>query len=491
MKWFLLLLSVFMFSVNAETMKVGSKRFTESYILGEIIVRTAGEAVHRPGLGNTGILYAALRSGSIDLYPEYTGTIAREILKLEGGADLGALNRALAPLGLGAAVPLGFNNSYALAMREERARTLGVRTIGDLARHPELRPGLSQEFLGRADGWPGLKAAYGLPFDAPAGLDHGLAYEALAAGRIDVMDIYTTDAKIERYQLVALQDDRNYFPRYDAVLLYRLDLPKRFPQAWAKLQKLEGRIDERTMIRLNAAAELQGKSFAEAAALLDAGNVASPSREKSFLNALFGPDFWRLTGEHLLLVFASLAASVAAGIPLGVLASRVKALAQAVLGAVGVIQTIPSLALFAFLIALLGTIGTVPALIALFLYALLPIVRNTHAGLEAVGKGMRHAALALGLRPGQRLALVELPLAAPAILAGIKTSAVINVGTATIAAFVGAGGYGERIVAGLALNDNATLLAGAVPAAALALIVQGLFELGERRFAWRRAAAEV
>jgi osmoprotectant transport system permease protein len=480
-----------MFSVNAETMKVGSKRFTESYILGEILVRTAGDAVHRPGLGNTGILYAALRAGSIDLYPEYTGTIAREILKLERSADLGALKRALAPLGLGAAVPLGFNNSYALAMREERARALGIRSLSDLARHPSLKLGLSQEFIGRADGWPGLKAAYALPFAAPTGLDHGLAYEAVAAGRIDVMDIYTTDAKIERFQLRALEDDRKFFPRYEAVLLYRLDVPKRFPQAWAKLQKLEGRIDERTMIRLNAAAELQGKSFAEAAALLDSGFKTESKNERNFISVLFGPDFWRLTGEHLLLVFVSLAASIGVGIPLGVLASRVRALAQAVLGAVGVIQTIPSLALFAFLIALLGTIGTAPALIALFLYALLPIVRNTHAGLEAVGKGMRHAALALGLRPGQRLALVELPLAAPAILAGIKTSAVINVGTATIAAFVGAGGYGERIVAGLALNDNATLLAGAVPAAALALIVQGLFELGERRFAWRRAAAEV
>ena len=488
MKWFLLLLSIFVFPAKAEPLKVGSKRFTESYILGEILVRTAGDAVHRPGLGNTGILYAALRAGSIDLYPEYTGTIAREILKLEGSADPGALNRALAPLGLGAAVPLGFNNSYALAMREERARALGVRTIGDLARHPGLKPGLSQEFLGRTDGWPGLKAAYQLPFEASAGLDHGLAYEALAAGRIDLMDIYTTDAKIERFRLVALQDDRNFFPRYDAVLLHRLDTPKRFPEAWARLQKLEGRIDERTMVRLNAAAELQGKSFAEAAALLDSDFKAEHKGARTFLSVLFGPDFWRLTAQHLLLVFVSLAASIAAGIPLGVLASKVRPLAQAVLGAVGVIQTIPSLALFAFMIALLGAIGTVPALLALFLYALLPIVRNTHAGLEAIGRGMRQAALALGLSARDRLWRIELPLAAPAILAGVKTSAVINVGTATIAAFVGAGGYGERIVSGLALNDNLTMLAGAVPAAVLAVGLQWAFEAVERRFTWIGAA---
>ncbi len=484
MKCFFLLLVMFSFPATAETIKVGSKRFTESYILGEIIVRTAGDAVHRPGLGNTGILYAALKSGSIDLYPEYTGTIAKEILKLDGSPDLAALNRALAPLGFGIAAPLGFNNSYALAMREERAQKLGIRTLSDLAKHPQLKLGLSQEFIGRTDGWPGLKAAYGIPIAAPSGLDHGLAYEAIAAGKIDVMDIYTTDAKIERFQLRALDDDRKFFPRYEAVLLHRLDVPQRFPEAWARLQKLEKRIDERTMIRLNAAAELQGRSFAEAAALLDAGSENVKKLERKFLDVLFGPDFWRLTGEHLVLVFVSLAASIAAGIPLGILAHKVRALTQVVLGVVGVIQTIPSLALFAFLIALLGTIGTVPALIALFLYALLPIVRNTYTGLEAIGKGMRQAALALGLEKRDRLRLVEIPLALPSILAGIKTSAVINVGTATIAAFVGAGGYGERIVSGLALNDNATLLAGAIPAAGLALIVQGAFELGERNFGW-------
>jgi len=487
MKWFWLLLSAVFLPANAEPLKVGSKRFTESYILGEILIRAAGDAEHRPGLGNTGIVFAALKAGSIDLYPEYTGTIAKEILRLEGHATLADLNRALAPQGFGAGVPLGFHNGYALAMRAERAEALAIRTLSDLARHPDLRLGLSQEFIGRTDGWPGLKSAYRLPFATPQGLDHGLAYEALAAGRIDVMDIYTTDAKIDRYKLVALEDDRKYFPRYDAVLLYRLDVPKRFPEAWAKLQKLEGRISEQTMIRLNASAELDKKTFAEAAALFEGVGSAVPS-SRSFLNVLFGPDFWRLTSQHLLLVFVSLAGSIVIAVPLGILAAKVKGATQVVLGAVGVIQTIPSLALFAFLIALMGAIGTAPALVALFLYALLPIVRNTYTGLEAVTKGMRQASLALGLRPGERLRLIELPLALPSILAGIKTSAIINVGTATIAAFVGAGGYGERIVSGLALNDNAMLLAGAVPAAALALLVQGAFELGERRFGWMARA---
>jgi osmoprotectant transport system permease protein len=486
MRWLALLLALCAAAPRAEPLKVGSKRFTESYILGEIIARAAGDAVHLPGLGNTGILYAALKAGSIDVYPEYTGTLAREILGLEGNPDLEALNRALAPQQLGVAVPLGFSNGYALAMRARRAAALGIRTLGDLARHPSLKLGLSQEFIGRADGWRGLKAAYGLPFAAPAGLDHGLAYEALAAGRIDVMDIYTTDAKIERYGLRVLEDERAFFPRYDAVLCYRLDLPQRAPRAWARLQSLERRIDERTMIRLNAAAELQGRSFAEAAALLQAPDGGTPPGRRTFLGALCADDFWRLTREHLLLVFASLAGSIALGVPLGVAAAKWRRAAQPILGAVGVVQTVPALALLAFLIAWLGTIGTGPALAALCLYALLPIVRNTQAGLEGVGPGMRQAGLALGLRARDRLWCIEMPLALPAVLAGIKTSAVINVGTATIAAFVGAGGYGERIVTGLALNDSATLLAGAVPAAALALVVQWGFELCERRFAWMR-----
>jgi osmoprotectant transport system permease protein len=483
----LLLVALACVAQAEERIRVGSKRFTESYILAEILARASG-GEHKPGLGNTGIVLAALKTGAIDVYPEYTGTIAAEIVHLAGRPGLDELNRALAAQGLAASIRLGFNNSYALAMREARAGALGIRTLSDLAHHPGLRFGLSQEFLGRADGWQGVARAYRLP-QAPTGLDHGLAYEALEAGRIDVMDAYSTDAKLARFHLRVLEDDRHYFPRYDAVLLHRADAPQRYPRAFAAFRQLEGRIDERLMMRMNAAAELDGRSFAEAAALFDGAGVRGAPRQRAFLATLFGADFWRLTGEHLMLVLVSLAASVAVGIPLGIAAAKLRRTSQLILGAVGVIQTVPSLALFAFLIALVGRIGVVPALVALFLYALLPIVRNTHAALEGLGRGMRQAGMALGLEPVQRLRLIELPLAAPSILAGIKTSTVINVGTATIAAFIGAGGYGERIASGLALNDNVMLLAGAVPAAALALLVQAAFELGERRLGWMHRTA--
>ena len=464
-------------------MRVGSKRFTESYILGEIVRQTLADAgvnaEHRSGLGNTGILEQALASGAVDVYPEYTGTIVREILKREGNPGLPELNQWLAPRGLKVAVPLGFNNTYALAVRASVADTLGLKTISDLARLPAgaLKLGLSHEFQARADGWPALQRAYGLAFAAGPALDHGLAYEAIGAAQVDLIDIYSTDAKVGRYALRVLRDDRNFFPRYDAVLLMRAGLDDR------PLQRLAGSIDEARMIALNAQVELDGHSFADAARrFLTSGAQAGPVRQ-DFLARLFAPDLARLLAQHLVLVLGSLLLALMVGVPLGIWAWSRPRLAAWLLGAVGVLQTVPSLALLALLIALLGAIGFWPALLALFVYALLPIVRNTHAGLRGVPPGLTLAGRALGLTARQTLLSVQLPLARPVLLAGAKTAAVINVGTATVAAFIGAGGLGERIVAGLAVNDSATMLAGALPAAALALAVQWAFDLLERR--WR------
>ena len=478
----------------AQPVVVGSKRFTESYVLGEVVTQTlraAGvPAEHRQGLGNTGILEQALRSGSVDVYPEYTGTIVRELLRREGQPSLAELNAWLAPLGLKAAVPLGFNNTYALALREADAERLGLRRISDLQR-PEaaaLRLGLSHEFLARADGWPALSQAYGLQRARPNGLDHGLAYDALAAGRVDLIDVYTTDAKLGRLALRVLEDDRGFFPAYDAVLLMRASLDP------APLLSLQGRIDAPTMVRLNGEVELDGGSFADVARrfLGLAGGAAAPGAAQAspgLWQRLWADDFGRLARQHLLLVAGSLLLAVLIGVPLGVLAWRLPKLAAWVLGTVGVLQTIPSLAMLAFLIALVGSIGLLPAVLALFAYALLPIVRNTHAGLQEVPVGLGQAARSLGLSEKQVLRLVLLPLALPTVLAGVKTAAVINVGTATLAAFVGAGGFGERIVAGLAVNDPDTMLAGALPAAALALLVQFGFDLVERRWVKRSADA--
>jgi len=480
----------------ADAVQVGSKRFTESYVLGEIVRQTlqqAGvKAEHRQGLGNTGVLEQALASGAVEVYPEYTGTIVREILKREGNPDLAQLNAWLAPRGLKAGVPLGFNNTYALALRDSVAERLGLKTISDLAKVPRgaLKLGLSHEFQVRADGWPALQKAYGLAMAAGSALDHGLAYEAVKAGQVDLIDVYSTDAKVGRYALRVLVDDRNFFPRYDAVLLMRQTLNDQ------PLQKLAGSIDERTMTALNAQVELDGLNFAEVArrhlaaaaqpttqpttqptAQPTTQPTAQPAAQRDTLwQRIFAPDLLRLTTQHLALVFGSLLLAVVVGVPIGIWAWARPRWAGWLLGAVGVLQTVPSLALLAFLIAVLGTIGFWPALLALFVYALLPIVRNTHAGLDGVAPGLTMAARALGLTARQALWTVQLPLARPVLLAGVKTAAVINVGTATMAAFIGAGGLGERIVAGLAVSDTSLMLAGALPAAALALVVQWVFD---------------
>jgi osmoprotectant transport system permease protein len=462
-------------------LRVGSKRFTESYILAQLLAQSAAPHLAEPpevkqGLGNTAIVYEALRSGSIDLYPEYAGTVSLEILKSPKPLALQEMNQALAPLGLGAAIRLGFNDGYALAMREADARRLGIRTLSDLAKHPELKLGLSNEFIGRGDGWPGLAQRYGFR-QQPAGLDHGLAYDAIAARQIDVMDIYTTDAKIAHLHLAVLRDDLGYFPRYDALVLYRLDVPQRFAQAWAAMRRLEGTIDEKTMIAMNARAELDGAAFDAIARDQLAGAGKGPAARNGFVAKLFGPDLARLTAQHLALVGISVAIAALVAVPLGLWVFALPRARSVLLGLAGLLQTVPSLALLAILIALVGAIGATPAVIALTLYALLPIMRNTVTGLAEVPQGLRDAASALGMTRVQRLRLVELPLAWPTILAGIRIAAAIAIGTATIAAFVGAGGYGERIVTGLAINDRDLLLAGALPAAALALLSELVFEV--------------
>jgi osmoprotectant transport system permease protein len=470
-------------SASADPLRIGSKRFTESYILGEIIAGTARRAgapavEHLPGLGNSAILFSALRNGDIDLYPDYTGTVALELLGLPQVPPLDVINRELARYGLAAGVRLGFENAYALAMSADTAAQGGYRAIGDLRAARGLRAGLSPEFLSRRDGWPALRALYGLGHWHPRSLEHGLAYEALARNEVDLIDVYTTDPKIARQRLRLLEDDRRFFPAYEALLVYRADLPRRHPASWAALQRLEGTIATEAIRGLNAAVELDGRSFgAVAGEWLQSTPVPASQGRQSLGERLLGPDLARLTGQHLFLVLASLLLSVSVGIPLGIWAQRQPRAGRWILPAAGVLQTVPSLALLAFLIAALGQIGALPAVLALFLYALLPVVRSTEAALSGVGKGLRDAGQALGLNAWKCLWLIEFPLALPVVMAGIKTAAVINVGTATIAAFVGAGGYGERIVAGLAVNDSGLMLAGAIPAALLAVLLELAFFL--------------
>ena len=254
-------------SSSAADVVIGSKKFTESYVLGEIAKRTLTDAgipaEHRQGMGGTIILWEALRGGQIDAYPEYTGTIATEILKSGSSVSLDQIRESLEKVGVGMTAPLGFNNTYALVMRRSEAQRLGIRTISDLQRYPELKFGLTHEFLERQDGWRPLRQRYGLPQQNIIGIDHALGYSALANGSIAVKDAYSTDAKIEQNDLVVLEDDLHFFPKYEAVFLFRSSTR---PDAIAALRRLEGTLDETRMIRLNAEAE-RTKSYARAADL--------------------------------------------------------------------------------------------------------------------------------------------------------------------------------------------------------------------------------
>jgi osmoprotectant transport system permease protein len=463
---------------QSPTVRVGSKTFTESVVLGEILtqlVRHAGvEVEHRRALGGTRILWNALVRGEIDLYPEYTGTIGEEILG--GRVPMNGLDSALAAFGVGVSRPLGFNNTYAIGMRAPLADSLGIRTISGLQRHPDLVIGFTNEFMDRADGWPSLQRTYGLRPARVFGLDHDVAYRAIASGDIHVTDLYSTDAEIGYYGLRVLEDDRHLFPDYHAVVLYRLALRETAPVVLHAVEQLEGNIDEPAMIRMSAQVKLDRMSEEQ---------VASEYIESRFglKTQVESGTFWtRLlynTLDHLWLVLVALSGAIVIAVPLGVWAFRRPKAGAVILSVVGIVQTIPSLALLVFMIPLLG-IGFAPAVAALFLYSLLPIVRNAHAGLSDIPPALRESAEALGLSAGARLRKIELPMASRTILAGIKTSAVITVGTATLGALIGAGGYGQPILTGIRLDSVPFILEGAVPAALLAIGVQYLFEWSER-----------
>lgn len=477
-----------------ETVHIGSKAFTESVILGEMLTSIAGckqiqgdrtfRVKHMAELGGTQILWKSLLNGEIDAYVEYSGTLQHEILSGRSAETLSQIVAAVGKDGVRATGPLGFNNTYALGMRKARATELKIKSISDLKNHPELELGFSDEFIERSDGWSGIRERYTMPDFKVRGLDHSLAYRGLGNGSIDVIDLYSTDPEIITYDLQILEDDLGHFPKYEAIIVYRADLEERYPNLITAFKQFEGKIDSDTMAKMNADSRVRripenkiANSFIHTA--IDKDLIlaeVSDSRWRRRLSSLS-----KNTLQHLLLVVVSLAAAIAVALPLGVYSYKQPRLGRWILGIVGVIQTIPSMALLVFMIPLLG-LGPLPAIVALFLYSLLPIVRGTYTGLCSLPESIHESALALGLPDLARLKLIEMPMASQQILAGIKTSAVINVGTATIGALIGAGGLGQPILTGIRLADIGLILQGAVPAALLALAAQSLFGWLERFF---------
>ena len=482
---YILLFSLLIFTYNtypqneSHPVKVGSKKFTESVILGEIITQLGKiedpNVIHLKELGGTRVLWDALVNGNIDIYAEYTGTLKNEIFAGKKIKNDSLLHKILAAYNIEMSKPLGFNDTYAIGMKKDLAEKFHIDKISDLKNHPELKFGFSNEFMDRKDGWPGLKNAYRLPQKNVTGLDHDLAYRGIENGSIDVTDLYSTDAEIKYYNLKVLTDDLHYFPEYKAVILYRDKLAKKAPMTLKSILRLEGSITENGMIEMNAEAKIDKISEQEIASSFIKNKFAVKTTivKESFFNRLLNR-----TEEHLFLVLISLFAAIIFSIPLGIIAWENKKAGKIILGTVGIIQTIPSLALLVFMIPLIG-IGSWPAIVALFLYSLLPIVRNTYSGLDNIEPGIKESAEVLGLTSFSKLRLIELPIASKSILAGIKTSAVINVGTATLGALIGAGGYGQPILTGIRLDSIPLILEGAIPAAVLALLVQWFFDLME------------
>jgi osmoprotectant transport system permease protein len=460
----------------ANPLVIGSKNFTENYILAEAsaqLLESKGFDVQRRfGLNGTKIVFEALRNEAVDFYPEYTGTISEVILESPELKSDSEIREALADEGLILLSPLGFNNTYAIAVTEEFARRENLYSISDLLRVGQVSVGLPHEFLSRNDGWPGLKSRYGLTLTA-RGIEHSLAYEAIATGRIDVTAVYSTDGEILRSALVLLDDDLGYFPQYRAAFLARDDLPL---DVRSILDQLGGRIDDVRMQQLNLRALDPGLSFAEVASgfLVEEGLVESAQVGASFI-----PRLLRNTKQHLKLTGIALLLAVVAGVGIAAAVHRHRRAANAFLYFAGLMQTVPSIALLALLIPWFG-IGQTPAIIALFLYSLLPIARGTITAMLAIPPGYRLVAAAMAMTRPQEMRYVLMPLAMPHVLAGIRTAAVISIGTATLAAFIGAGGLGDPIVTGLALNDSSMILQGAIPAAMLAILTEVGFSGLER-----------
>jgi osmoprotectant transport system permease protein len=492
-------------TTRADNVVVASKPFGESYLLCEMfaqLLESKGISVdRRAGLGATQIAFGALRSGAIDVYPEYTGTGLLAVLHDSLPDSVAASPDAVyahvsrefaARYRLRWLPPLGFQNTYAIAVTRTTAARYKLVTLSDLAREGRnLTAGFTADFIGRSDGLAGLARVYGLHLRDVRPLAPAVKYQALASGAVDVIDGYSTDGLLARYDLITLTDDRHFFPPYQAAALISERLADRYPAAVTALTLLSGRLSEQTMRELNRRVEVTGEDVGvvardELQTLGLVSNASTADRKPStaatgFLEYLWNRrgELWRLTLRHVTLVGVSLFAAALIAIPLALALERNRPLAEPIIATLGVIQTIPSIALLAFMIPLLG-VGVLPALIALWMYSLYPIARGTFTGLRDADPDGVSAAEALGTTAVQRLLWVRLPLAAPVIMAGVRTAAVITVGAATLAAFIGAGGLGEPIVAGLALADARMILSGALPAAVLALLVDGALALVER-----------
>ena len=461
---FTIFLSLLLFSklTYSDEILIGAKKFTEgnisAHIVSQLISRIDPSQKTRvlENLGGTGIVTAAIKSKEVDIYVDYTGTLINSFK-----SDRRRLEDDLLKEGIYLGPELGFNNSYGLAVGPKSSRL----KISDIKESDRI--GVSHEFYKRKDGYESLKDHYGFNI-TPTAVEHSLLYNSLSSDHLDIIEVYTTDAKIRKNNLRVLKDDKKFFPRYDAVVLVN----KEFMEDNAELvdslfTEIEKNIDNNKIMNANYLVEEQGLTYAQAAGHVTKTHVDGSSNE--LLDIL--PYFL----DHFKYLIITVILCVVVGVPLGAISAKSKKMEKWIVGTVSVLQTIPSLALLVFLIPIFG-LGEVTTLIALVLYGLLPIVKNTYNGVKNIPTELIEFSDLIQMSKLQKLFIIELPLAKEEILTGVRITSVMTVGLTVIASFIGAGGLGMLIVTGLSLNDTDMILRGAIPSALMALVIEFFFQ---------------
>ena len=478
---------------GARPVVVGSKAFSESIILGEITAILLEKKMNHPvrrkfNLGGTQVVFSSLKKDLIDVYAEYTGTGYSMILNLSGESHSEKIyhivnNQFQKKWGIVWSPAIGFNNTYALAVRENDFRFKNISAISSLHTiADELIYAAPHEFMERKDGHKQLVEKYQLKFKKVFSMSAGLMYSSLVKKKIDIAVVYSTDGRIRANQLKMLKDDKLFFPPYYVSLTAKLKTLNEIPALKKVFHIVENLITKEEMIDMNDQVDrLKRNPKAVARAFLQKKNIlsskisSSASGQKTRSDNSFFSLVWeqrvyllKLIKEHLFLTFAALILAVLFSVPAGILMTRSSKLTKIIFPVINTVQTIPSLAFLGFLIPLLG-IGMTPAVFVLFLYSLLPIIRNTYSGILDINPIYIEVSKGMGLNPFQILRYVELPLALPIIIAGVRTAVVVAVGTATLAAFIGAGGLGDPIFRGISTLNTQLILLGAVPAGLLAI----------------------
>ena len=475
---------------NKKQIIISSKAFTENIVLSEMLALLLEEkynfkVVRKFNMGGTKLIFDSLINGYVDVYPEYTGTGYAMILKQSGEKDPKKTYKIikkefLKRFDLIWSLPLGFENNYALLVKEKDIRFKKINLISQLQNQAHsLRLAMDYEFAERKDGFESFSKNYKFSWSKNNlfAMNQGLMHSALNNKKVDMIMAYSTDARIKAFNLKTLKDDKKFFPAYEAAYLTRVDVLKHFPKLKKAFYDLEGHISEKEMIFLNYQVDqlkyevpMVVKNFLIQKKLLT-GKVQDLKKQNLMAYYFSKKDYLlKIFIEHLILTFVSLFFALLVAIPIGIWATRNRQVEKIVFTLVNALQTIPSLALLGFLIPFLG-IGFVPAVATLFVYSLLPLIRNTFEGIKNVDRNFVEASAGMGLSLWQILRFIQIPLALPMIMAGVRTSTVIVVGTATLAAFIGAGGLGDPIFRGIATLDSRLIFLGAVPACLLAIFL--------------------